>query len=157
MNIIHKLQQITAIKTDHCFLSVCLYPLLGVLQLFVTPPPQHYFSKFPSPSLQQLSEACYFIPELLILHLLSAYLCALVQVGSGNVIQFNSVLNLCLKPLSICDSFYGVCHRFGKFRKSIILFPHASSIVTIIAVSGKWVPGCMDVHVCFQLQHLQNT
>lgn len=37
-----------------CCVSVCLYPLLGVLQLFVTPPPlQHAYSRPPSPSLQQ--------------------------------------------------------------------------------------------------------
>lgn len=49
-----KKQQITAHKNKHthvlslpCCLTVCLYPLLGVLQLFVTPPPLQYTSPQP--------------------------------------------------------------------------------------------------------------
>lgn len=48
---------------------------------------------------------------------LFAKLIAAIKVGSGDVIQFNSVLMPRLKALSMCDNFRGVCYRLGKCRR----------------------------------------
>lgn len=48
---------------------------------------------------------------------LFAKLIAAIKVGSGDVIQFNSVLMPRLKALSMCDNFGGVCHRLGMCRR----------------------------------------
>lgn len=45
-----------------------------------------------------------------------AKLIAAIKVGSGNVIQFNSVLMPRLKELPMCDNFIGVCHGLRKCR-----------------------------------------
>lgn len=48
---------------------------------------------------------------------LFAKLIAAIKVESGDVIQFNSVLMPCLKALSMCNNFRGVCHRLRKYRR----------------------------------------
>lgn len=116
---------------------MCLYPLLGVLQLFVT------LAAFQRPTTISLIAAAVWRPAtfchaLLATHFVvlqsaiplhsshhmiglpsgpSAKLIDAIKVWIGDVIQFCSVLKLCLKALIMCDDSRGVCHELGNYKK----------------------------------------